>query len=478
MGMKICNRFLSVLLCAGVGTMALADVQTNRWVRPAGGDPRASVASNWSLRHVPTADEVVLFSSRAARSAIWDAAAPREVAGWVQEGGYVAIVTFESGPNEAFQTMTINGDMDLLGGAITHPVNGDSEKYWISLDIKGKCYVGESARISASGKGYLPGKGPGAGLTAGSGASHGGQGAPKSQTVDVNRQTVYGSVLHPRESGSGGTAREGSPHGPNGGGVIVMKVEGPLTVEGFIRADADSRDVDNANCGGASGGSIELQLKGRITLGGKSRISANGGDAYHDGAGGGGGGRIAIYAPSMDAVQEYAFNGYYRDHIIAAGGTGETPFRNDPGKSRHVRGACGTVYVQGIEPTVVPGSGRCVLTGWSIPSLAATCLPSGDGNLLELQDAEVIVCRNGYLSLNAPLQVRALGFRENGAADLNMTTLIAGSVWTKTRDNCLNAVGTYRDSSVSMQLSSIFFNSGSVEIRPYFTPIVNPESSN
>ena len=476
--MKSCIRFLSVLLYAGAGTAALADVQTNRWVRPAGGDPRASVASNWSLRHVPTAEEVVLFTARSARSAIWDAAAPHTVAGWVQESGYVAIVTFESGPNESFRTMTIDGDMELFGGALTHPVNGDSEKYWLSLDIRGNCHIGESARISASGKGYSPGKGPGAGLMSGGGASHGGQGAPKTQSVDVNRQTVYGSVLHPHESGSGGTAREGSPHGPNGGGVILMKVAGDLSVDGLIRADADSRDIDDANCGGASGGSIELQVHGRLKLGDKARIAANGGDGFHDGAGGGGGGRIAIYALSKEDVQNYASNSFYRDRIFASGGTGDTKFRKDPGKNRHVHGAGGTVYVQGIEQTVVPGSGRCVLTSWSHPSMAATCLPSNTGNLLELQDAEVIVSRNGYLSLGAPLQVRALGFLENGAADLNMTALIAGNVWMKTRDNKLDAMGIYRDSSVSAPLSPIFFNSGSVEIRPYFTPIVAPENSN
>lgn len=454
---------------------SLAAVATNRWIRPVDGDPRVSVDSNWSLRHAPKEDEVVLFSARTARSAVWDKDAVHAVAGWVQEPGYVAVVTFETGPGSTFEKFTVNGDMDLQGGALTHPQNGDAETWWLNLCVTGALRVGEEAKISVSAKGYGPGKGPGVGLVPGSGASHGGQGAPKAQSAEINAQPVYGSVRHPRSSGSGGTAREGSPHGPYGGGVLLLEVGGLLDVKGKILANADTRDVKDSTIGGASGGSIEMHLGGEFRLAENARISANGGPAFHEGGGGGGGGRIAFYTARQTPLESLPFHGQMMERITVNGGTGDTRFRNDVSKDRHIRGANGTVYVESVTADSVPGGGRCSIYGWARPSLAGTRLPIDGGNLMELQDAEVVVGRGGFLVLGGPLQLRALGFHETGGADLNLATLTAGQVrnaWREDRPP-FTIPGMYRDNTASDHLGPVFFNGGVINILPYFKPIVS-----
>ena len=75
------KRLLPGILLAGalasVPCARGAGMATNRWVRAAGKDARASVAENWSLGHAPKRNEVALFTARHPTAAVWDAAAGR-----------------------------------------------------------------------------------------------------------------------------------------------------------------------------------------------------------------------------------------------------------------------------------------------------------------------------------------------------------------------------------------------------------------
>ena len=94
------KRLLPGILLAGalasVPCARGAGMATNRWVRAAGKDARASVAENWSLGHAPKRNEVALFTARHPTAAVWDAAAPREIGGLVLDEGYLSVVTFET----------------------------------------------------------------------------------------------------------------------------------------------------------------------------------------------------------------------------------------------------------------------------------------------------------------------------------------------------------------------------------------------
>ena len=153
----------------------------------------------------------------------------------------------------------------------------------------------------------------------------------------------------------------------------------------------------------------------------------------------------------------------------------ETPLGADHCAVTAVRGANGTVYVESVTADSVPGGGRCSIYGWARPSLAGTRLPIDGGNLMELQDAEVVVGRGGFLVLGGPLQLRALGFHETGGADLNLATLTAGQVrnaWREDRPP-FTIPGMYRDNTASDHLGPVFFNGGVINILPYFKPIVS-----
>ncbi|MBQ6103443.1 MAG: hypothetical protein IJL06_07205, partial [Kiritimatiellae bacterium] len=169
------SGFLALALAAAAADASAA--ATNRWIRAAGKDARASVAANWSLGHAPKKNEVALFTARHPTAAVWDAAAPREIGGLVLDEGYLSVVTFETA---AGKPVKINGDVDLRAGAVTHPQNGADARWSLQLRIGGSLRIGPDAIVSVSAKGFAPGKGPSPGLEPGWGASHGGQGAPKS----------------------------------------------------------------------------------------------------------------------------------------------------------------------------------------------------------------------------------------------------------------------------------------------------------
>lgn len=468
------KRFLlaaALLAAAAPG----AGAATNVWVRKAGADAKASNPANWSLKRVPGKSDVVVFSKRCANAAVWDKAAPRQVAGWIQEEGYVAVVTVETSPKGPLKSLEVAGDVAILGGALTHPQNQASADWWLSFEAGGSVSVGPEAIVSVSGKGFAPGKGPSPGLARGFGASHGGQGAPKNMAEIPGTARCVGSVLDPVLPGSGGWGPEGrEAEGPHGGGVIRFRAGGDIAIRGPVRADADSLSDRELLCGGAAGGSISLAAGGDVKLfaGEGGRITANGGEAYGGGGGGGGGGRIAIRAgadrPDVVDSTWWADN---RRAIEVSGGTGETGSRGDSNRDRHVRAASGTIYLERTGEGRVPGGGRVVVYNGVRPSLATTRLPSDDPGLAEeLRDVELLLHGNAAAVANGSFSVRLLGFHGGGALDLAGGTVTTGGVFARgNRNDVLDEPGTHRESD-DARLDPVLFNGGRLVVTPYFPP--------
>jgi|GEM_PF-5357053 len=158
--------------------------------------------------------------------------------------------------------------------------------------------IDSGSAITADGKGYPPGQGPGAGqerspyrdgCTVG-GGGYGGNGTVYYGYFKPSGPT-YGSSVSPEDFGSGsGLGGEG-----NGGGAIVLQVRNSLTNNGVISADGDLHQQCDVYAGG-SGGSVHI-LTNHIQ--GSGLISANGLGGkwgYKLYTGSGGGGRIAVYS--------------------------------------------------------------------------------------------------------------------------------------------------------------------------------------
>ena len=467
-------RVLAAAFAAAAALTAApaAAAPTNRWVRAAGADARASVAANWSLGHAPKKNEVALFTARHPASAIWDEAAPREIGGLVLDEGYLAVLTLET---TAGKPLRVAGDVRILGGALTHPQNDGDARWALRLAVGGDFFVASNALVSVSGKGYAPGKGPAPGRKAGWGGSHGGQGAPKALDEDARPQPTAGRILEPAECGSGGTLTEGAdPTLGHGGGALRADVAGDIVVEGAVRADGDGRNPGNVLCGGAAGGSIDLRAGGTIRLGpAPAVVSADGGPAFRDGGGGGGGGRIALRwgaeTCELSSLRTDGDSIWRRLH--AYGGTGDTRNRDSTTADTHVRGAPGTVYAERVAPGAPAGTGVAAVRGNHAPGLATTRLPAdAGGNADELQDAELVLFWGAFATLSGPCTTRAVSFRSPSAGfDLNRSLLTASSVSRSEGGHTLDKPGSYRTSGEEA-LVPVIFNGGSVSIRPYFSP--------
>jgi hypothetical protein len=239
--------------------------------------------------------------------------------------------------------ITLSGAYDLLvtGGAIAHPsgfatfsslfvgsnsllthVTGQTS---LSLTISRDAIIEAGGAITANGKGFAGGIGPGAGGSfstsfgfTGGGGGYGGYGG--ANFTNLGGGNYYGSVLSPTDFGSGGGQGAGTfpnSRGGAGGGAIRLTVNGMLLLNGTLGADGGNGIAQGS--GGGSGGSVWLTL-GRLS--GNGRISANGGSGEMPLGGGGAGGRIATY---------YGTN-QFSGAISAYGGAGVNV------------GAAGTVY--------------------------------------------------------------------------------------------------------------------------------------
>src|SRR3990167_3863359 len=207
-------------------------------------------------------------------------------------------VTLGSGGNWRFATtanLNLPGTLTIQsGGPLTHYNNTNTQAYTVNLTAA-NVNVQSGGLIDLNARGYTQQNGPGAGVNLGfpfavdgSGAGHGGVGAPAGSSPGGG---TYDSASSPSQLGSGGGNGYGLYSGGTGGGATKLTVSGTLTVNGTIRADAGPGCPYYYVYSGGSGGSLWIDT---ATITGNGMISAKGGDSGF-GGGCGGGGRIAIY---------------------------------------------------------------------------------------------------------------------------------------------------------------------------------------
>ena len=211
----------------------------------------------------------------------------------------------------------------LSNGWISHSVNQTTEQYKLLLAMNRDLAIQPGGQINADAKGYTGNKGLGAPVPNDnngnhSGAGYGGEGSIAGDIArwGGNGGSTYGSVIAPTNLGS-------STSFNNGGGVIILSLNGAATINGMVSANGA-----NNSGGGGSGGSVYITAP---ALAGSGTIRADGGACPFSDQGSGGGGRIAVVLTATTDVD--------RISIHAAGGA----------TMRY--GAAGTVYLR------VPGQG-------------------------------------------------------------------------------------------------------------------------
>ncbi|HCM39935.1 MAG TPA: hypothetical protein DIS93_08195 [Bdellovibrionales bacterium] len=192
--------------------------------------------------------------------------------------------------------LTTGTDVTLSGASTIRTASGVAAVISVT-----NIYVNSGSSLSATGKGFAPGGGTGAGVSgqSGGGAGYGGAGASAaSGEAGGIAYFAPGTLTEPTALGSGGGAGSGTSGGA-GGGAIKIIASGLVSVSGTIDANgADSNTAAGGGTGGGgSGGSIWIISS---VLAGNGSILANGGLAgiYIPGGpyrgGGGSGGRIAL----------------------------------------------------------------------------------------------------------------------------------------------------------------------------------------
>ncbi len=164
------------------------------------------------------------------------------------------------------------------------------------------------AIIEASGLGFGPDGGPGAGDYAAQGAGGGANGGPGGRGAIGDGGAVYGWSFWPDQAGSGGGSAGENNQGGQGGGLIEIHAH-KLVVDGSIVADGLN---GTGQGGGGAGGTILLDS---VQLSGGGSLSAKGGSSGSPFAGGGGGGRIVVYYNNADTFAGFG-------NVNINGGTG------------------------------------------------------------------------------------------------------------------------------------------------------------
>ena len=245
-------------------------------------------------------------------------------------------------------TVTLNGSHTFENlliknhARLTHEEISTNMTYFMDLAITGNLTIDTGGQINVDGRGfsgaYQGGNLSYTGITYGnttkngssnvSGGSHGGTGGS-----DINgfSGVSYGSVQNPIYPGAGGGAVDSNHKGGNGGGVIILKVDGDVKIDGSVSANGNNAGINKG--GGGAGGTIQIHCN---TIYGDGYLSANGGNGgVYTGCdtGGGGGGRISIHYASLGGNILNANRN--PKHCFAHGG-----LKNENGTN----GGAGTIY--------------------------------------------------------------------------------------------------------------------------------------
>ena len=317
----------------------------NTWI--ATSNSLASIGSNWSEGHAPTASDNVLFDGRfSTKNCEWDSAASATVASWTQTNGYTGTVTFDTEfpdySGATFPLFTISGDCVIASGKWSCRGNYNNygaekpsytyktDKRWcLNVAVGGAMQVASGASITATGRGFgFPNDSSSASKSYG-GYAYGGGTAP------------YGSIKEPFDPGMGARA-QGDQNGrisAIGGGAIKIAVTGALTLDGSIVA-LGTADQNIARAGG-TGGSIWISAS-QIAGAGKIDASAPTGIGNDQIVGTGSGGRIALYTQSPIV--------FPMDNVACSG----TGYRGTSWAWNSRVSGAGTIYV--YDPTQTNGT--------------------------------------------------------------------------------------------------------------------------
>ena len=377
---------------------------TNTWTGAVSSDSR--VAGNWSLGHAPMASETVFILDLLASNELdWHPGTGTDaVAAWVQPDGFENpdwTVTFFTTTNAP---LAVADDVLIGAGRWTHDGPAVEPTCAIHVVAGGDFAVGASAKVLAGSGVTHDGTGvargyynAGPGYTAGlAGASFAGDGGSTSVVSFVS----YGSILNPCAYGSSGL---GDNDGFSGAGVIMLRSEGTMTIDGTVAAIGHGWN-GNTGKGASTGGSINITAG---ELSGTGSISANGGQ--DTGVGSGSGGRIAVRLtrPGADFSDAPA---------MTASGRGGSA-------SGATSSAAGTIYLQtasdqegcGIVSVSNPNN-LATLQGETIPP-AATHLPAkqnGD-SISALKKTKWELSGNGSIRLTRDVQIASLSLAsDNG----------------------------------------------------------------
>jgi hypothetical protein len=333
--------------------------------------------NNWSPVGAPTATSFVLIDDpHPARISL-----PATVYRLVLGGSTQATL-------EANVPLTVLEDVQVLaGGVLTHSGNTTTPINRLNVALTGNLTLAVGGSITANGKGYASGYGPGApefsptSSNKRSGAGHGGRGSLGGDLVEPGN--TYGSVIAPTNLGSGGSSQSISP----GGGAVLLSVGGSTRVDGLIEANGANQNV-NANGAGA-GGSVSLTTSNLL---GSGTIQANGGPGYNNNgsSGSGGGGRVAVVLTGADDV-------------------GSVTVRALGGANGSLTGAGGTVYTRTRHQG--PNEGTLLVANNGADANRNTDISSF---VTDASVGDVIIRNGGELQLNTNQSLTVNGSFSNG----------------------------------------------------------------
>ncbi len=187
-------------------------------------------------------------------------------------------------------TFTNNGTLTVKPGA--QMAGHDNFAFGATPDIYSVGHPGDSFRAAVGGAYYTNATGAPVVVQGGKG----GRGIPRATAV-----TSFNSFRIGGGSGSG-WHRDSNVNDGDGGGLVRIYCDGPITNNGAINAPGESGNTGNFGVGGGGGGILILASLQRVdnTSGTIDASGGNGGPSdIYGGAGGGGGGGIVIFAAAV-----------------------------------------------------------------------------------------------------------------------------------------------------------------------------------
>lgn len=213
---------------------------------------------------------------------------------------------------------------------------------------------------------------------------------------------VFGSIFEPKEPGSGGNDPRAGSSEAAGGGMIRIRANSSVAIDGTITA-AGATSIYSSG----AGGSIWITSGGAITGGGT--LDVRGANANH---GAGGGGAIALRAATITGALR----------TFASGGT----------SNQSSRGAAGTIARN--DDVTIDNSGIGVTAPTELPSFGRAVVTNINGNIATLDRRFVSTSLIGHRVRTANGVYRIAGitndiYTVNGAITLRTQDALAYDGW-------------------------------------------------